>query len=79
MYINCVEIQNAMMHCTGRKLPGVDDLLDKLYYYMPNLFGDLLADIYCNRQQNIIPSSVSQGEVALLKKDPNNGEPSKNV
>ncbi|GAB1597330.1 hypothetical protein Ahia01_000009400 [Argonauta hians] len=42
---------------------------------MPDLFGNLLAEIYSIWQQNgNIPSSVKRGAVVLLRKDPDKGD-----
>ena len=64
-----------MKGCVRDKSPGLDGLPYELYVQMPDLFGDLLADVYCNWQQNgRIPSPVSRGVVVLLRKDPNKGD-----
>lgn len=56
------------------KSSGVVGLLCELYIYSPHLFDNLLANVYCNWQQNgIIPSSVGHGVVVQLCKDSNKG------
>lgn len=37
------EVREAMIVCTSGKSPGVGGLPYKLYVFMPDLFGDLLA------------------------------------
>jgi hypothetical protein len=75
MPITAEEIRNAMTGCAREKSPGLDGLPYEFYYHLPDLFGGLLADVYCNWQQNgRIPSSVSRGVVVLLRKDPNKGD-----
>ena len=75
MPITAEEIRDAMTGCAGEKSPGLDGLPYEFYYHLPDLFGGLLADVYCNWQQNgRIPSSVSRGVVVLLRKDPNKGD-----
>lgn len=44
--------RETMASCTRVKLPGLAGLPYALYVYMPDLFGDLLANVYCNWQQN---------------------------
>lgn len=66
--IQCLSIGT----CTSKKFPGQDGLTPELYFYMPDLFSDLLADIYHNRQLNRINrSSLSHGVMVLLLKDLN--------
>lgn len=66
-----------MTSCTRVKSPGLYGHLLELYLYILHLFGDLLTNVYHNRQQNgSIPSDVSHGVVVLLRKDPNKGDQS---
>ncbi len=73
--ITADEIRMAVSGCAKNKSPGLDGLPYELYTNMPDLFGDLLADVYCNWQQNgRIPSSVSRGVVTLQRKDADKGD-----
>ncbi|XP_014785363.1 uncharacterized protein LOC106880069 [Octopus bimaculoides] len=75
MPITAEDIWDAMSSCTRERSLGFDGRPFVLYLHMPDLFSDLLADIYHNWQQNgRIFSAVSRGVVVLLRKDPNNGD-----
>ncbi|WP_347046857.1 hypothetical protein, partial [Escherichia coli] len=52
MPITAKDIREALTSCTRERSPGLDGLPFELYIYMPDLFGELLRDVYCNWQQN---------------------------
>ena len=46
--ITAAEIQEMVNSCARSKSPYLDGLLYKFYGYLPDLFDDLLADVYHN-------------------------------
>lgn len=71
MLITATDIRNAMKGCMLSKSPGLDDVPYELYFYIPELFGAILADIYHKWLENKkIPSSVSRRIWTMLKKNP---------
>lgn len=68
--ITTTEIQEAIC-----KTPDFDGLRYEFCVFMPDLFGDLLANVYRNWQQNgRLPSAVNWDVMILLKKDTDSGD-----
>lgn len=68
------EVQEAMTGWTMERSLGPDGLLYELYCQMPDLFGNLLADVNCKRQENgRIPHTAKTGVVVLLRKTQTKG------
>lgn len=57
------------------KASRLDGLPYKVYKSIPDLLGQLLAEVYINWKQNgFNPRSVRWGVVTLVRRDPNKGD-----
>lgn len=67
--ITVADVRDAMMGCSGNKSPDLDGVLYEFYNCKADLFGGVLALLYCNWQQHWSITYLGNcREVTLLKK-----------